>query len=543
MTEHDHLVMYYLEDKKLSGENTQVHDAGLDKQQAFDNPVQGRTIVEVTGADYADPNPDPDAIGDFEDDSPYPEVRSAVANTDNVNMPVGTLRARIIGLMWAILIPGLNQFFFFRHPSVTIGPLGAQLLSFPLGRALAAVTLNWTILGSNLNSGPFSIKEQVLITIMASVGSESAYAMDVVAVQRAFYNQRWSFTYQWLITMSTQLIGFSISGIMRRFLVSPPSMIWPANLVYAALFNTLHQAQYAGAGNRGGISRECFFAYACAFSFSWYFLPGYLFSALSYFSWMCWLAPNNVVVNQLFGVVHGLGGSLLTFDWCQIAYIGSPRATPWWAEANVAVGFFFFFWLLTPLLYYTNTWYGKHMPISSRGSYDHFGKPYNVTRILNIDSTLNMDEYKQYSPLFISTVFALSYGLSFASITATAVHAFLYFRKQIWIQALSEQPDIHARLMSNYKEVPEWWYGLVFITQFIFVVISLEVWHTQFPIYAFVVTLLVAFVYSIPIGMIQAITNQQIGLNVVTELIIGYWLTRKPLTMMLFKTYGYITMS
>ena len=47
--------------------------------------------------------------------------------------------------------------------------------------------------------------------------------------------------------------------------------------------------------------------------------------------------------------------------------------------------------------------------------------------------------------------FVLSYAMSFASITATLVHAVLYFRKQIWVQArrsLHEQPDVHARLMS-----------------------------------------------------------------------------------------------
>lgn len=32
-----------------------------------------------------------------EDDSPYPEVRSAVANTDDPSIPVGTLRAWIMG--------------------------------------------------------------------------------------------------------------------------------------------------------------------------------------------------------------------------------------------------------------------------------------------------------------------------------------------------------------------------------------------------------------------------------------------------------------
>jgi hypothetical protein len=85
---------------------------------------------------------------------------------------------------------------------------------------------------------------------------QSAYATDVVAVQRVYYNQHPTFAYQWLIVMSTQLIGFSIGGIMRRFLVSPPSMIWPSNLVLCALFNTLHSQEYAGVGNRGGVSRE-----------------------------------------------------------------------------------------------------------------------------------------------------------------------------------------------------------------------------------------------------------------------------------------------
>lgn len=68
-----------------------------------------------------------------------------------------------------------------------------------------------------------------------------------------------------------------------------------------------------------------------------------------------------------------------------------------------------------------------------------------------------------------------------------------------------------------------------------------------------------AFVYTVPIGMIQAITNQQIGLkcvvsiikceqslimvnSVITELVIGYALPGRPIAMMMFKTWGYITM-
>jgi hypothetical protein len=53
------------------------------------------------------PNSDKDAAiaGILEDDSPYPEVRSAVANTDDETIPVGTLRSWVLGIIWAIIIP------------------------------------------------------------------------------------------------------------------------------------------------------------------------------------------------------------------------------------------------------------------------------------------------------------------------------------------------------------------------------------------------------------------------------------------------------
>ncbi|KAG1903462.1 OPT oligopeptide transporter protein-domain-containing protein [Suillus fuscotomentosus] len=498
--------------------------------------------VLETIADFDDPNIDRDEamVGVLEDDSPYPEVRSAVANTDDPSIPSNTFRAWVIGLAWAILISGLNQFFFFRYPSVNISSIAAQLLSFPVGRAWAKVVPNVRVFGIQLNPGPFSIKEHVLVTIMATVAGSCAYfgRTDIIAVQRVYYGQTYSFIYQWMVVMSTQLIGFSIGGILRRFLVQPPSMIWPANLVTCALFNTLHSQTYAGIGTRGGISRERFFFYAWLGGLLWYLVPGYLFQGLSYFSWVCWIAPENIVVNQMFGYVSGLGMSMVTFDWSQIAYIG-------WAEANIAVGFVFFFWLVVPSLYYTNAWESKYMPISSRTSYDNTAASYNITRIINSDASLNLTAYEEYSPLFLSTTFAISYALSFASITATLMHAFLFFRKQIWVQSrrsMHEQPDIHARLMSKYKQVPEWWYMIIFVLMFVIGVISIELWHTEFPVWAFVLSLTIAFFYVIPIGMIQAITNQQVGLNVITELIVGYALPGKPIAMMMFKTWGYITM-
>ena len=136
---------------------------------------------------------------------------------------------------------------------------------------------------------------------------------------------------RWLLVISTQIIGFSVGGVARRFLVLPPSMseshrvldraylsrlrltfnpVWPQNLVYSALFNTLHAQQLVGAGNRGGLSRERFFTYIFIFATFWYFLPGYLFTALSYFSWVCWIAPTNIVGSFLFRLLWVDGNSL-----------------------------------------------------------------------------------------------------------------------------------------------------------------------------------------------------------------------------------------
>ncbi|KAF8264241.1 OPT oligopeptide transporter protein-domain-containing protein [Lactarius quietus] len=470
----------------------------------FDSPV-------LTD-DEDDPNFDPTA-NIIEDESPYPEVRSAVANTDDPSMPVSTLRAWVLGIISTVLVAGTGQFFYFRYPSVYISVLTPLLVSFPIGKLWERYVPNVTLFGMELNPGPFTIKEHAIIVIMSLSADTPAYATEIIAVQKVFYKQSPSFAYQWLLVTSTQLIGFSFGGICKRFLVDPPSMIWPSNLVFAALFNTLHSLETSGTHGLGGISRRRFFTYVFIGYFFYNFLPSYLFTALSSFSWVCWIAPNNVKLNQLFGVTHGLAMSVLTFDWGQIT------ASP-----------------------YTNTWYSAFLPMVSSHSFDNTGNPYNVSRIINDDATFNDDAYKAYSPVFIPVTSAISYSLLFASVTSTVTHTLIYHRKKIWNRA-RQQPDVHARLMSVYKEVPNWWYLTLFLTMFGFGVAVIEIWHTDFPVWAFILALVFAFAYTIPIGIIQAMTNQEIGLSVITELIIGYLLPGRPIAMMLFKTWGYITMS
>ena len=61
------------------------------------------TIEEVTYAYFTH-------LGDLEEDSPYTEVRSAVADIDDPDMPCNTIRVWILGVIMATVIPGFNQF-------------------------------------------------------------------------------------------------------------------------------------------------------------------------------------------------------------------------------------------------------------------------------------------------------------------------------------------------------------------------------------------------------------------------------------------------
>ncbi|KAG6176909.1 hypothetical protein E4U10_000379 [Claviceps purpurea] len=365
------------------------------------------------------------------EDSPYPEVRAAVRNYDE-HLPCNTIRAWTIGLLLVVLGASMNTLFSLRQPSISIGPLVAQIIAWPMGHAWTRLMPNRTFktfgLRWNLNPGPFNIKEHSIIGVMASS------------------------------------LGYGIAGTMRRFLVYPASMIWPANLVVVTMMNAMHDMSEVRDPSvlGGNMPRYRWFAFVTAGSFIYYFIPGFLAQFLSVFAFATWLAPQNAVVNQLFGGTTGLSLLPITFDWTQIAgYVGSPLIPPWHAIANTLIGVVSFYVVGCTVLHFSGAWYSEFLPMSDSSTYDNTGASYNTSRVLNADFTLNEEAYKNYSPLFISTTFAMSYGLSFAAIASLIVYTYLHNRKQIWRQyrnSSTEKEDIHMKLMKKYKEAPDWWY-------------------------------------------------------------------------------------
>ena len=111
------------------------------------------------------------------DDSPYLEVRAAVSNVDDPDMPVNTFRAWLLGLIAVVVVPGANQLLSLRYPSTTISAFVVIIFAFPLGQLLAKVLPACkfqTRLGTlTLNPGPFNVKEHALISIMCLMSYQS----------------------------------------------------------------------------------------------------------------------------------------------------------------------------------------------------------------------------------------------------------------------------------------------------------------------------------------------------------------------------------
>lgn len=179
--------------------------------------------------------------------SPYAEVRAVVDNTDDVNLPCSTIRSWVIGLLFVVLLAFVNQLFSIRQPSISIDAIVAQLLCYPLGKAAELYLPDWGFnafgVRHSLNPGPFSKKENMLITIMANVGSSTPYTNNIIWSQYlpAYYNQHYAgqFGYQILIALGTNFIGYGVAGLLRRFIVYPAFCLWPASLVTIALNRTL----------------------------------------------------------------------------------------------------------------------------------------------------------------------------------------------------------------------------------------------------------------------------------------------------------------
>lgn len=83
----------------------------------------------------------------------------------------------------------------------------------------------------------------------------------------------------------------------------------------------------------------------------------------------------------------------------QISYIGSPLIVPTWAILNTLASVVFWIYIVTPAIYYTNTWLSAYLPIQSNSIFDNRGLAYNVSRVINKKDgfVFEPEKYEEYS--------------------------------------------------------------------------------------------------------------------------------------------------
>jgi len=204
------------------------------------------------------------------------------------------------------------------------------------------------------------------------------------------------------------------------------------------------------------------------------------------------------------------------------------------------VSFLFWFWIVAPIIYFTNTWNSAYFPIVSAQTYTNTGQPYDTHEIVT-NGLFDVEKYRNYSPVFVSVALALNYGLSFAAITSVITHTYLWYGRDIMKQlraSSKEEKDIHSRLMSRYRDIPHWWFGAIFAVCFVLGAVATMAYDTNMPFWAYLLAVIFPMTFILPLGILLAITNQQMYLNVASELIAGYIMPGRPVAVMIFKVYG-----
>lgn len=376
----------------------------------------------------------------------------------------------------------------------------------------------------------------------------------MILVQKSdvYYGEKFvNFGYQLMLTLFVQLMGMGFAGYLRRFSVYPVKALWPTILPTIAMNRALTRPEPRENINGWTISRYRFF-YICTISmFVYYWFPGYLFTALSTFNWMTWIAPENVTLAILTGSSLGLGlfNPITTFDWNVATSSYAALAQPFFATCTMYFGSILG-GLIILGIYYTNMYNTAYLPINSSSAFANDGTAYQVQKVV-VNNKLNETLYQEYSPPFYSAGYVLTVGANFAFYPVY----FLYIMFNQWktvsrayvdfYQGLRRgkgnyegATDIHNRLMSKYPEVPDWWFLLILVAAIVVSIIFLRIYPLDTPVWLVFLMIGINLVFAVPLSFLSATTGTNLGLGSLIQVITGFILPGNPNAFLFAQTLG-----
>ncbi|KAE9363835.1 oligopeptide transporter 2 [Stipitochalara longipes BDJ] len=487
--------------------------------------------------------------------SPYAEVRAVTLPYDDPEEPCESIRAYVVGFFWVCCATAVNTFFNPRQPGISIPGQVIQLLCVPMGRGLAYILPDWgfTLRGKRytLNPGPWSAKEQLFATIISQADSIGNFTGLLDMRLPIFFNQRWvGYGFAIMLAFANQIFGLGMAGILRRLSVYPQQAVWPAALPTLALNRTLINADNKREIINGWrITRFTCFALASAFFLVYYWIPNEFFNALRFFNWMTWIAPNNKNLAIVTGSYGGMGfNPLSSFD----PNVSGSTAmnAPFFAQLQqyvmrVISG------LIILIMYYTNMSWAAYMPINSNTAFNNKMKPYNVSTVLTTANKVDIEKYKVYGPPYYAVANLFVTGATYVYYTFSIVYVFIKYwgplKKAFVGMAVNTWKrqsiytgfeDGQARMMRRYKEVPEWWYSILFTFGFVISIVAVTAWPTETPWWSILVVVAVGSVLTIPWVIIESIANTGISLGAIWQVLPGVIWPGNPLAQLVILMLG-----
>ncbi|KAI0628167.1 OPT oligopeptide transporter [Trametes polyzona] len=480
-----------------------------------------------------------------------------VSLDDDPTLPVYTFRTWFLGLGLACFAAVLGELFYFRPQTVQVSGLFLQVFAFILGRGLESILPGPNHLQPKLrtkntwfwrfiNPGPFNIKEHVAISIMSTTASDQAIAISVFAAQDLYYHVTVNPAIAIFTLIASQLIGYGLTGLARDYLVYPTWAVYPFLMPQVQLFDAMHRAKGVFLQRK----RRIFFWSVLVGIFVWEWFPEYIATTLTGISIVCLAAQKSPWVTRIFGGAagnEGLGLFAISLDWNYVGAGGSaigslftPLSTQLSLYAGVIVCILAFC-----ACYARNVWHAQNFPFLSQLLFYENGTEYQQLSILNDDFTLNTTKLEQQGLPYYAASQTLYQLSRTAYIGAAVTHFFLWHFKDVYDVVRNvrtrECEDAHYQKMKVYKEVPAWWFLVMFVATFALGLGLLYAADSGLPWWGFIVALIFSAAFVPILGSLYATVGYQPSLQFLIQMVGGAMIPGKPVANMYFTLYGYQT--
>jgi OPT family small oligopeptide transporter len=483
-------------------------------------------------------------------------VREMVSMHDDPTLPTITFRYFVLSVIFVVPGAFLSQLSHFRTTQAPYSIFFVQIACHYVGHFLADYLPAWRVrlpfgYGFNLNPAPWSIKEHVLVTLTAASGANYNLAYAPISMAELFYGTKINAGVAIFFMFAIVWVGYAAAAIARSMLLWEPDYIWPQALMQTTLFETFRkQDRHSKLANR-----QMIVFFSCLGGMTlWQFLPEYIFPMTSSLAFLCWVAPKNPVANFIGSGLGGMGFLNLSLDWSNINWNGSSiLITPFWTQVVLFLAFAVNCWILLPAAKWGKLGTYKH-GLMSNALLTANGTKYPTLSIINKDFTLNETAYEQYGPAYMGLQNIWATFFNYAKLPSAFVWIATFgasrllatFRKNQKsrrdrkaaakenVATGSSLPNIHHQytdrlnvLQRSYKEVPVWWFALLFLTGVVIIFAIVGSGQLFIPVWTVFIALATGVVVVIPLGYLYAISNYQVSIGDFNELMYGYMIQTK----------------